>query len=804
MNRHLSFPRDLYRRNLVRTAPVALFAVVQALVIACLQVRALGGSYSLPSALCAWSPSAATFLVLVAVANLALAWAPSVLAVACLTIYYLAVGTFVLISAMSHAYFLSTRINLSWSIVSYSLNGITAVGKIMGSEASLTKVAFLAGQGLVFLLALGSPCLPALRRWAAGQVPRGSKRLTLVGALLTAGVLFAVPRPQGRMMALGRCVPADMLVDAISAGWSLRHARVTVEDHERMDRPLTLIGSSGPRPNIVLIIFESLAWKYSDVYFPGKGLTPFLGSLARQSLVVEQHYTVLPHTTKALVPILCGMYPYLGTQLKETIPGILPPRCIPHVLREQGYRTAFFQPAGNFEDRDQLVWNMGFDTFRGLNELPGDLFEDISYFGKEDKVMIRPSVDWIEKERDQPFFLTYLTLASHHNYVAPQSFPQVSFGVSNSLQNRYMNAVRYTDDFIKELLRELERHDLISNTVFILVGDHGEAFGEHGRGTHDNVMWEEGLRTLALIYSPSYFPRPGKITGIRSNLDLLPTVCDLLELRSPDASFLGSSLLREVPIDRELFFSCWFDRHCLARRTGQLKVIYNYGMQPAEVYDNLQDPLDLRDLAHSGPYDEVFLDGNQQKMLRWRAVVSQQYEDWERTRALPNAFDRGLLAPPGAMPLFGQELALAGHQITPSRILAGQRIQIRLFYRYLVCPRGSGRFRAQLLVRHDNGSTASEVWDLPDPLSSVPYSADCTYRRDLVVQLPRTWPAGEASFAVRFWDSTTPTRALPVEPRRGQRDGAYVVFDRRPVARTGSSPICPGCANTSSRVGRWP
>ena len=52
-----------------------------------------------------------------------------------------------------------------------------------------------------------------------------------------------------------------------------------------------------------------------------------------------------------------------------------------------------------------------------------------------------------------------------------------------------MNAVRYVDFFVKSLIDQYESAGLTDETLFIIVGDHGEAFGEHGRFTHDDVLY---------------------------------------------------------------------------------------------------------------------------------------------------------------------------------------------------------------------------------------------------------------------------------------------------------------------------
>jgi phosphoglycerol transferase MdoB-like AlkP superfamily enzyme len=205
------------------------------------------------------------------------------------------------------------------------------------------------------------------------------------------------------------------------------------------------------------------------VYVPGRNTTPFLAELAKTSVVVDNQYTVVPHTSKAIVSILCGLTPYPGSKRIESTPGILPKKCMAHILRGQGYKTAFFQPATDFEERSQLVKNMGFETFRGLADFKTAGFEKTSYFGREDKIMLAPSLEWVDKVKKEPFFLAYMTLASHHNYITPQSFARVDYPEEDPDQRNYLNAIRYIDNFVRELYEGFKARGLLENTVFIIV-----------------------------------------------------------------------------------------------------------------------------------------------------------------------------------------------------------------------------------------------------------------------------------------------------------------------------------------------
>ena len=491
-------------------------------------------------------------------------------------------------------------------------------------------------------------------------------------------------------------------------------------------------------------------------------------------MVIDHQYTVVPHTTKALVAANCGIYPYLDTKPQETTAGILPRRCLAHVARSQGYATAFFAPVVNFEKRSQLVGNMGYEVCKLLGDMPQEGYEETNYFGKEDKIMVNPSMNWVDSVKDRPFLLTYLTLTSHHNYVLPQSFPRRDFpSAVDEDQENFYNTVRYTDDFVKDVVTGLEERGLMDNTVVIVVGDHGEAFSEHGRRQHDLIMWEEGLRSFGLIYAPGLLPGPGKIEGFRSHLDLVPTLVDLLDLEVRKGSFIGTSLLEPDPGDRKLHFSCWFRRRCMAMREGPVKVLYHFGLRPMEVYDNSTDPYDENNLAFTGAFDEKFLEAREKEMLRWMKVVNQQYREWETklTEGVVTLEEPAIENRVSAK--FGDGIELVGYEASHEVVRAGQDVGLKYVFKSLEELPDSVNLFVHVNMRGGKYLNGDHVpgWG-GVPVGSWEPGQYITDQH--TVHIPGTWPTGEAKVYIGFWDKKTRKR-LPVVDAGGDVDDNRVL-----------------------------
>ncbi|MBC7363101.1 MAG: sulfatase-like hydrolase/transferase [Candidatus Aminicenantes bacterium] len=189
-------------------------------------------------------------------------------------------------------------------------------------------------------------------------------------------------------------------------------------------------------------------------------------------------------------------------------------------------------------------------------------------------MMLKPIMDWVDENKNQPFFLTYLTLSTHHEYGYPPDFPAKDFGVNNESQNRYLNAVRYTDYFIRKVFEEFKKRNLLDKTIFIILGDHGEAFGEHGLNQHNYILWEEGLRVPGIIYAPALYNESRRKEGFRSIFDIAPTICDLIGLKVVEGEFLGKSLITPPDKEREFFYTGWSKSRVFAYRKGKYKFIF--------------------------------------------------------------------------------------------------------------------------------------------------------------------------------------------------------------------------------------
>jgi arylsulfatase A-like enzyme len=212
----------------------------------------------------------------------------------------------------------------------------------------------------------------------------------------------------------------------------------------------------------------------------------------------------------------------------------------------------------------------------------------LGYLASDEFEMTRPIIEWIKAEQ-KPFLVTVLCSATHDPYVVPEWFGTPAKG---SLA-RYRQAISYTDKFIGELDARLKKLGLREKTIFCVIGDHGEAFGEHGLHGHERIVFEEVLRVPWVMRAPDVIEAGLKIKKPVSSVDLTPTLLSLLGYEISDADFDGANVLGVLREDRKIYFSCWNQQGQTGFVQNCHKFIYDPTTKMLSVYDLRNDPYEL-------------------------------------------------------------------------------------------------------------------------------------------------------------------------------------------------------------------
>ena len=235
------------------------------------------------------------------------------------------------------------------------------------------------------------------------------------------------------------------VVTALIGDWvAARNGRRPSERMARIALPSE--GSRGSLPvprirpgfNLVMVSLESTAAQYLSLYGGQYEVMPNLSALARRALVFENAYAVYPESIKGLYSVLCSTFPAFDSQPEEY--ANLGCRSVASVLGDAGYRTAMFH-SGRFGylGMESIVRNRGYQTLEDAGDIGGN---HNSSFGVDEPATVARMLAWVDAlPLGQHFFLTYLPIAGHHPYAAPEHGP---FAGTEEI-DQYRNALHYGD-----------------------------------------------------------------------------------------------------------------------------------------------------------------------------------------------------------------------------------------------------------------------------------------------------------------------------------------------------------------------
>jgi arylsulfatase A-like enzyme len=459
------------------------------------------------------------------------------------------------------------------------------------------------GAGLLVAVAI-----PLIARRVLARAPQGaaaSPTAPLAAVALCSALVWAVV-PQTSSLPLARLARSALLTTYMT--WFESSLSALADDGQSglTSEPLVAPGrrqNPAGRFNVVIVVVESLRHDFTSLVEKPQARTPHIAALAKQGAWTNSASTPLPHTTKALFAVHCGHMPFWQHRLPELSERVTP-ECLAHVLRREGYATGFFQSAvGAFEDRPRLVQRLGFDHFEGWENIGG---ETLGYLASDDLSLAGALDRFVAKlPGERPFLATLLTSATHHPYRLPKGEIERLKAAGTDAETlapraRYGLLVERADGLVGKVVERLAARGLRERTLVVVLGDHGEGFGEKGVRQHDNNYYEESLRVPLVIAGPGV-PK-AQLGDDVSLMDVTPTLLELLgfdSLRRHDAVY-GRNALAVRKERRAEYFSCFYDDMCIGYVVDGKKVVVLPELNRGLTFDLRKDPQETKLL----PVDE--------------------------------------------------------------------------------------------------------------------------------------------------------------------------------------------------------
>ena len=289
----------------------------------------------------------------------------------------------------------------------------------------------------------------------------------------------------------------------------------------------------GEKPNIVFIVVESLSPTVSGKYSPYHSFTPFLDSLAEQSLywrnclsTSERTFGVMPALMGSLIPGKKGFM-----EEKPPYENFL---ALPKVLKKNAYATQMFYGGWTgFTNMDKFVNAAGVDSiysdFVGYNKMPKTA--NGHTWGYGDNVLFKASDKYINS--DTVYFSLYLTLSTHmpfessdHEYMKAYTDSVIESLLDEAFKKK---AVKFADGLksfvvldneIRLFIKRYKKRPEYRKTIFVITGDHNGILFET-RSSLDKYY------VPLIIYSP-LLNSHHEFGGMVTHNDVFPSIQNLL------------------------------------------------------------------------------------------------------------------------------------------------------------------------------------------------------------------------------------------------------------------------------------
>ena len=323
------------------------------------------------------------------------------------------------------------------------------------------------------------------------------------------------------------------------------------------------------RPNVVVILMESMSANLMGTFGNNSHLTPTLDSLYNHSLAFDRFYSAGIHTNHGMTATL---YSFPAIMFRNLMKGTVTPHRhgIATVLKEHNYNNLFFMThEAQYDNMKAFFATNGYDDIYSQESYPKS--EVVNSFGVSDHFLFSYALNTINSKAatGKPFFATILTISNHPPYIVPSWFKAKS-------KDKEQQIVEYADWCVGDFLKKAKREPWYKNTIFIIQADHGKIV------TGSGGELPQSLNHIPLIMFGPGVPQM-RYEGLGMQVDVMPTLFGLMGMSYTSYGF-GQDLLKNPR--HMVFYSA--DNQLVARDHKRC-FIYSPSLQKSFCYDVLPD-----------------------------------------------------------------------------------------------------------------------------------------------------------------------------------------------------------------------
>ncbi|QKD04586.1 sulfatase-like hydrolase/transferase [Mesorhizobium loti] len=367
--------------------------------------------------------------------------------------------------------------------------------------------------------------------------------------------------------------------------------------------------SPNPIKNVLVFMMESVPSRYIETFGGKYPVTPNIKSYASDSLRFDNIYAHTPSTNYSIFSLFSSLYNDISYYGMTASHPDLPLNSISNTLTASGFRTGFFWSADSrFQRVDEFLLNKGLDIiqdYRGQKctiptfKLSSEEWKNFDY--NSDLCTAQSVINWVNQDAENPFFAVMFTAMTHYPYFTDSE--QVHYSDDEKF-NAYLNALKIGDQALGQILDSLKQSGKLDSTLVVILGDHGEAFGEHGNYVHASALYEENIHIPLIMINKQLF-HDDVAHSVGGIVDMAPTILDILGLPLPKP-WQGRSLFSEQRPNKTFFFIPWSGFQ-FGYRENDRKVIFSASTGKVEEYDLKADPTEKVNLVKddTGDHSEL-------------------------------------------------------------------------------------------------------------------------------------------------------------------------------------------------------
>lgn len=276
-----------------------------------------------------------------------------------------------------------------------------------------------------------------------------------------------------------------------------------------------------PVRNVVVILMESFAGRYTGALGSTDQITPEFDQLSKEGLLFTRFFSNGTHTHQGMFASM-ACFPNLPAfeYLMQTPEGGNQFSGLPQLLSTRQFQDAYVYNGDFAWDNQQGFFsNQGMTHFVGRNDYINPVVSDPTWGVSDQDMFDRSIIELNQLEHDKPFYALLQTLSNHTPYALPDVLPVEPVTGHDSL-DLHLTAMRYSDWALGEFFKQAKQQPWYKDTLFVVLGDHG--FGAPEQMTEMDLY---RFHVPMLLLAPGIQEQFGTHnTTVASQVDMVPTI----------------------------------------------------------------------------------------------------------------------------------------------------------------------------------------------------------------------------------------------------------------------------------------